>query len=93
MTFLYSSRDSGRRRERSDEALEAMDDEETVVKEIGRRDLHSSDKDLRRGFSFAAVLGLLGGNGYTAAWAQGLYFGTERKLPQIADVEEARNNV
>ena len=81
------------RRKRGHEALEAVDDDEAVVEEIGTRHLHSIDEDLGRGDGVVSVLGPLGGDGNAAAWAQGLDLRAERELPEIVDGESARNEV
>ncbi|KAF5480807.1 hypothetical protein F2P56_001520 [Juglans regia] len=80
------------RRERSDEALKAVNHHQAVVEKIRLSDLHSSDEDLGSGGE-AAILGPFGGDGDASAWAQRLDPGTESKLPEIVDREDARNNV
>ena len=81
------------RRERRDEALEAMNNDETIVEEIWMSNLHSSDEDLTGGGGKVSRLGPLGSDGDATACAQGLDLGTESELPEIFDGEEARYNV
>lgn len=79
------------RRERSDEALEAVNHHEAIVEEIGLRDLHASDENL--GVRSVVLLERLGGDGDTASRAQGLDLRTESQPPEILDGEKSGDYV
>lgn len=79
------------RRERSDEALESVNDDEAVVEQIRLRDLHASDEHLRRRH-FILVEPLRCDRNATAG-AESLDLRAKRELPKIVGVEEAGDEV
>lgn len=79
------------RRERSDEALESVNDDEAVVEQIRLRDLHAPDEHLRRR-RFILVESLRCDRDATAR-AECLDLRAKRKLPKIVGGEEAGNEV
>ena len=74
--------EAGERRERSDEALNAVDDYAAVVEEVRSRNLHAVDEDLDAGGVADRA-----GNCETATGASGLQLGAEGESGEVREGE------